>query len=391
MRETLSRHYTNSGIGKLLVSNMKSTSPNSVLDMGIGTGCLTQYAIKRWTEAIFYGTDIDENLTDLLLKKFPTIKYFHIDGFSKKLPKTVQFNNGEIDVAICNPPYNEKVPINGYEELFELTGLSSLKNFKSVSGDLIFLAQNLRFLKPGGELGIIVPDSIITGHNFHNLRKNLLDNHSIDSIIELPDRVFHKTEAKAHIMTLRAHVSSDKPVYITSSNENGICDEALLVEKSRLVERMDFKFNSYHAHRYPPLSSGRPINYLDVDVSRGNRTKIDLEQKGVSYYHTTNINELDIKNAVYDGNPSNRTVKRGDVLLSRVGKRCLGKIEFINHDLPIEFSDCLYRIRFSRTSEAEIFYKKIKSTEGQDWLSAISHGTCSKVISKADLMNFKIP
>lgn len=390
MRELLSRHYTNSDIGKLLISNMKSLSPLSVLDMGIGTGCLTKHAIKRWEEATFYGTDIDKNVSIFINKKFPKINFFEVDVLSNKFPKKVEFFNGEIDVAICNPPYNEKVSIKGYQELFEISGLPSLNKFKFISGDLIFLAQNLRLLKPGGELGIILPDSIITGHNFQNLRENLLNNHSIDSIIELPDRVFHKTEAKAHIVTIKAHVNSNDPICVTRSNNKGKCDEILLVNKSKLIERMDYKYISYNLS-ITNSCDGRKLKNIEVDISRGNTTKISLEKKGVNYYHTTNINNLDTNHLKFEGyNKNLRTVKRGDVLLSRVGKRCLGKIEFINHDFPLEFSDCLYRLRFKDVNDALKFYTKIKSNEGQNWLNAISHGTCSKVISKADLINFNI-
>ena len=77
MREVLSRHYTDLNIGKLLISNIKSTTPLAVLDMGIGKGSLTKYAIERWKEATFYGTDIDKDVVSILKNEYPNSQLFH--------------------------------------------------------------------------------------------------------------------------------------------------------------------------------------------------------------------------------------------------------------------------------------------------------------------------
>lgn len=389
MREPLSRHYTASSIGKLLVSNLKTISPKIVLDMGIGFGSLTKHALDRWKEAEFIGTDIDDSIGYWIQNEFPKVNYFKFDGLASRLPKSVHFGNGLIDVAICNPPYNEKVSIKGFEYLFEQIGLPSLNRFNIVSGDLIFLAQNLRFLRPGGELGIIVPDSIITGLKFQNLRMDLLNNHGIESIIELPDNVFQKTEAKAHILIIKAYSPNTNPICVTSSNENGVCKKVILVEKSDLIQRMDFKFISYK-RSLSRNSSQKKLADFDVNIARGNKTKIELEKSGKTFYHTTNILNLDFGSQNIVLSNTTNTVQRGDILLSRVGKRCLGKVAFIDHDFPIEFSDCLYRLRFKDIQDAGVFYNKIKSKHGKEWIDAFSHGTCSKVINKADLLNFLV-
>lgn len=59
------------------------------------------------------------------------------------------------------------------------------------------------FLRDGRELGIILPDSVMTNHYYNDLRKDLLFNHNIKCIIQLPDNIFNKTEARTHILIIQ--------------------------------------------------------------------------------------------------------------------------------------------------------------------------------------------
>lgn len=390
MRETLSRHYTKQDIGKLLVSNLSAANPSIVLDMGMGKGNLTKFALRRWSKAQFYGTDIDSGLVTHIAKQFPRVKYYQVDGLSNQFPKKVKLATGDVDVAICNPPYNSNVASSDYGDIFEQSGLSSLLNFKNVSSDIVFLAQNLRLLKSGGELGIILPDSVLTNQKYTSLRHDLLYNHHVKSIIELPDNVFKKTEAKAHILIIESNLINNSPSFLTISDSTGNCKEGILASKDDLIHRMDFKYLKYRSENSNDLKSPK-LRDLEIDITRGNKTKLELQSLGVPYFHTTNINEKISPSGQIDKQLNTlRSVRAGDILLSRVGKRCLGRVRIIKDFEEFPFSDCLYRLRCSNKRDSQLLFNSLNSSHGQEWLKAVSHGTCSKVLSKNDLLEYRL-
>ena len=84
-----------------------------------------------------------------------------------------------------------------------------------------------------------------------------------------------------------------------------------------------------------------------------------------------------------------RCAREGDILLARVGKRCIGKVAIIESG-RINISDCVYRIR-PPEGMAEYLLDSFLSDKGQRWFEAHAHGVCAKVISKRDLLQFPVP
>lgn len=66
--------------------------------------------------------------------------------------------------ALCNPPYIRPGWRSHFGQILEDAGLSGVfPHIKCVPADILFIAQNLRFLRPSGKLGLILPDGIIAG------------------------------------------------------------------------------------------------------------------------------------------------------------------------------------------------------------------------------------
>lgn len=94
---------------------------------------------------------------------------------------------GKFDVAATNPPFGSLIKSNHFDELgdFEL-----LSDKKSVGLEVLGLERCIQFLKPGGRLGIVLPDSIIANRNMKNVRSYLSKNCKIVGIVSLPDHSF---------------------------------------------------------------------------------------------------------------------------------------------------------------------------------------------------------
>jgi type I restriction enzyme M protein len=95
----------------------------------------------------------------------------------------------------------------------------------SAKSSLLFLNRYLEVLKPGGELLIVLDDTVINGKSFENIRTWMLENFIIMSVHSLPFNAFFK--AKANIKTSILHLKKkenpdEQQGYIFMSTSNNI-------------------------------------------------------------------------------------------------------------------------------------------------------------------------
>jgi type I restriction enzyme M protein len=89
---------------------------------------------------------------------------------------------GLFDIVITNPPFGSKIPIIDQNILsqFQIAG-----NSKSVPPEQLFVERCVQFLKPGGRLGIVLPDSILGAPGLGHIRKWLFENTKIIASVDL--------------------------------------------------------------------------------------------------------------------------------------------------------------------------------------------------------------
>ena len=164
----------------------------------------------------------------------------HLDGngslgFSDKLNHLVKPN--ELDIILTNPPFgsdlSDKTDLSRYQ-LGE--GRSSRRR------GILFIEQCIRWLKPGGRLGIIIEDSVLNGATNEDVRGFVLQHCAVEAVISLPDVTFmpyssSKTsilflrkkdsnpEAQSHIFMANVEQIGRKPngdpLYIAQRGKNG--------------------------------------------------------------------------------------------------------------------------------------------------------------------------
>lgn len=384
----LAAFYTMDKVSRILVDNLSTKFPDKILDLGIGGGSLTKAAHNRWKDAEYYASDIDHKVKANIEKNLPFVKFSLVDSLNLSLPKKLALNDEVVDVAICNPPYLKVPKSKIHNELFDKAGLNNCKNLKVLSTDLIFLAQNLNLLKKGGEMGIIVPDGLITNLDFLLFRESLLLNHNLKGVISLPEKVFKKTEAKTHILLIEKGGSSNNQIPLFKSSLTGDLGSQVEINSSDLLKRMDFDHYDWKLS----FSKNEPFKKLSTTVesiSRGRISYKELRESSLTFLHTTNIThgeKIYGKKQIFKS--AHRVAKRGDIVMARVGRNCIGKVSLIEEG-EFVISDCIYRIRPKKEFRLKI-WESLTSKHGKSWLKGFSHGVCAKVISKADLLNFPV-
>lgn len=389
--DSLGRYYTQNTFSNLLVSNMKSQKPKKILELGAGRGALLTAASRKWSKAKLYATDIDIKSVKALVSSMPNANIFNISALDSNLPNKISLRKSSVDVAVCNPPYLKMKSNHDFSRTFNDANLTGSLMLPFLTSDIVFLAQNISLLKHLGELAIILPDSVITGHNFIKLRQDLLSNHSVQKIIQLPENIYPKTEALTHILYLEKGATTSNNIEIFSVDVNGKYNGCINVLSSSLEFRMDYKYHSYLSKQRKEKSN-KLSDYNPV-IKRGNITNKELKKIKIPQLHTTSIKH-GVKHLSIDKKiPKEDKTKYvfaeyGDILLARVGRGCMGKTSKVGRGKAV-ISDCLYRIRVEPKYRKAVFESLI-SSEGQEWLRSVSHGVCAKVLSKKDLLNFPI-
>ncbi|MCO6499358.1 MAG: N-6 DNA methylase [Vicingus serpentipes] len=386
----LGQYYTESSFSDLLISFISNNNPKKVLELGVGKGSLLKAALQRWNNIDFIGADVDDDNISMLSNEFPNINFYLLNGLSSKLDSKLNLEINSIDVAICNPPYLYIDKNKEVNSIVYNAGLGKSTNYKRLTSDIVFMAQNLILLKSGGELGIILPDGLITSHEFEFFRKQILNNHLLLGIIELPDRIFKKTEAKTFILLIKKGNISKKSyrVPLIKADKDGLILDKIFITSDNLIRRMDYTYHKWQ--KSTPSLSGKSLGELNVKIQRGKYTKKELTMMNVDFIHTSDLYSNTSSELIFRKNKYENGViaQKGDIVLSRVGKRCIGTFSIIKKG-NVLISDCIYRIQTTEVIRKKII-DALNSDYGKKWMKAHSHGVCAKVISKTDLLNFRV-
>lgn len=134
------------------------------------------------------------------------------DDFKTRLANALQVDKKSIknkddiaffDVIVTNPPFGSKIPIKDYAILsqFELariwsqdkkTGKWSMTDRyqSSVPPEILFIERCYQFLKPGGRMGIVLPDALLGSPGTGYVREWLIKYTKIISSIDLHEDTF---------------------------------------------------------------------------------------------------------------------------------------------------------------------------------------------------------
>lgn len=121
--------------------------------------------------------------------------------------------NGKVGLILTNPPFGAtfmRDELAGYKIASDWGGSPA-----SVDSELLFMERYLDWLRPGGQLLAVVPDSVLTnGRLFASLRAGLAPDVEIRSVISLPAVTFAAagTFTKTSILHLRKTRAATTPV-----------------------------------------------------------------------------------------------------------------------------------------------------------------------------------
>jgi type I restriction enzyme M protein len=105
-------------------------------------------------------------------------KALNVDIEEIRTHKNIEF----FDVIVTNPPFGSKIPIQD-RNILEQFGIAT--KLSTLPPEQLFIERCIQFLKPGGRLGIVLPDSILGSPGLGELRKWILQNTKIIASVDL--------------------------------------------------------------------------------------------------------------------------------------------------------------------------------------------------------------
>jgi type I restriction enzyme M protein len=124
---------------------------------------------------------------------------------------------GKFDVVVTNPPFGTKIPVKGAEVLsqYNLAHKSKLNKetgqhewttelLDSQPPQLLFIERCLQFLKPGGRMGIVIPESVLGLPTYTSIVQWLRSKVRIAGVVSMPEDLFQPhTHAKTAVLFVK--------------------------------------------------------------------------------------------------------------------------------------------------------------------------------------------
>lgn len=406
------------------------------IDPACGAGGFIKQVISsvgnKVNSELIHGVDKDSYLVklariDLLIqfdKKFNISCADTLEWSKNDFEKTPTYNLKErFSLVLTNPPFGSKIValVDKARSRFELsykwkfskeTGqFIKTSNFPTnTPPQVLFLERCLTLLKKGGRLGIVVPESLLSGENYKYVVQYLLNHATPLAIIGMPEDLF-KTSGKngTHTKTCLlvavkkkmknyrifmaeakwcGHDSRGKTIpnndipEILKKYKNYISKKRISFDrKGFLVKSAAIKHYILAPRFYDPepkkmisvLKDSQEIfkfsNLLSkkyIEIATGDEVgKLAYGMGNIPFIRTSDISNWEIKidpkhhvsESIYSKFAKKQDIREGDILMVRDGTYLIGTCAYITkYDVKAVIQSHLYKIRVNQNPFFDRYY-----------------------------------
>lgn len=410
-----------------LVDLVKPDSSFKVCDPACGAGGFLIAVAKYWVSnglaapkaaKQLFGFDKDLYLSrfsrgrlSLFLDEMPSIVCG--DSLAKISHENKSFKFGTYNAVFTNPPFGAKIVAASDETLrkfdlgvkWEKEGDLFVKNSKLLNGatpQILFLERCLDILAPGGYLGIILPESLVSSKSYSHVVQYLKEKAELLAVVGMPEALF-KTSGKTgtHTKTValvarrkpsKKHISS---VFFAEAKWCGHDSRGRIVEKSDIPEILK-NYKQYQktktCHRghfgvtvpYSKIGINLAPRRFEFDIeteqakfngkflfrkfgdflkegkillSTGDEVgKLAYGSGDIPFIRTSDISNWEVKvdpkqrvsKEIYEKYAKTQDVRAEDLLMVRDGTYLIGTAAIVTDiDLPMVFQSHIYKIRIT--------------------------------------------
>lgn len=289
-------YFTPQHVSKLIaqLAMHKQTRVNKIYDPAAGSGSLLLQAKKHFDAHIieegFFGQEINHTTFNLARMNM-FLHNINYDKFNMQLGNTLLephfASDKPFDAIVSNPPYSVRWvgsddPTLINDERFAPAGVLPPKS----KADFAFVLHALNYLSAKGRAAIVCfPGIFYRGGAEQKIRKYLVDNNYVETIISLAPNLFFGTTIAVTILVLAKHKTDTTTQFIDASGlfkketNNNILTDAHV---EQIMGVFDRKENVDHLARSVPLEEIAANDY-NLSVSsyvevKDTREQIDIVQ-----------------------------------------------------------------------------------------------------------------
>ena len=281
-------------IARLALYNQEKI--NKIYDPACGSGSLLLQAKKQFDEHIieegFWGQEINHTTYNLARMNM-FLHNINYDKFQIALGDTLtnpQFKDDKpFDAIVSNPPYSIKWigsddPTLINDDRFAPAGVLPPKS----KADFAFILHSLNYLSGRGRAAIVTfPGIFYRGGAEQKIRKYLVENNFVESVISLAPNLFFGTSIAVNILVLAKNKKDDKVQFIDASGEE-FFDKATnnnILKEEHIAKIIDIFSKKEDIEHISKMVDSKSIEENDFNLSvssyvepKDTREKIDIKE-----------------------------------------------------------------------------------------------------------------
>ncbi len=306
----------------------KKSKLDKVLDFACGSGSLLLNVRKRIKDnkgsvGKIYGQE--KNITTYNLARMNMLLHgmkdtefeiFHGDTLRNQWDMLNEMNPAkkmEFDAIVANPPFSLRWDPN--DTLAEDFRFKSYGLAPKSAADFAFLLHGFHFLGQEGTMAIILPHGVLfRGGAEERIRRKLLKDNNIDTVIGLPAKLFYSTGIPVCILVLKKCKKEDDVLFINASEhfDNGKRQNSLgekHIEKivdtykfrkeekrySGRISMEEIEKNGYNLNISRYVSTAEDEVPVDLNEVNKNLTSINERIEDKTREHNKFLKELGLK------------------------------------------------------------------------------------------------
>jgi type I restriction enzyme M protein len=305
--------FTPQHVSKLIaqLAMHKQTSVNKIYDPAVGSASLLLQAKKHFDNHIieegFFGQEINHTTYNLARMNM-FLHNINYDKFNITLGNTLtnpQFGDDKpFDAIVSNPPYSvswigsdDPTLIN--DDRFAPAGVLAPKS----KADFAFVLHSLSYLSSRGRAAIVCfPGIFYRGGAEQKIRKYLVDNNFVETIIALAPNLFYGTSIAVNILVISKHKTDTKTQFIDASGEDFFrkaTNNNVLLDGhiNKIMKIFDSKEDVPHVaiciDNDKIAGNDYNLSVSSYVESKDNREQVDIEKLNIEISQTVNkINTL---------------------------------------------------------------------------------------------------
>lgn len=296
----------------------------SVMDFACGSGSLLLNVRKRMGPhgiGKIYGQE--KNITTYNLARMNMLLHgvkdsefeiYHGDTLTNDwdmLRETNPAKKPSFDAVVANPPFSYRWDAN--EALSEDVRFKNYGLAPKSAADFAFLLHGFHYLKDNGVMAIILPHGVLfRGGAEAKIRRKLLEDGHIDTIIGLPANLFYSTGIPVCILVLKKCKKPDDVLFINASEQfekgkrqNYLSDEHIeriidtyrdrpesIERYARRVEMKEIEENDFNLNITRYVSTAEQEAEIDLSATHTELVEIEVQIREAAARHNAFLKEL---------------------------------------------------------------------------------------------------